>query len=212
MNYIAEKAIAHSRTGIFTIGDVLTWLPHATRASVYAHIQRALKSGEVIQIRRGLYHLSKSPFSPLVSTGVLANLIYGPSYVSFESALAYHGWIPEAVRNCTSVTSGRPRHFDTPHGRFSYVRIKETPLMAAVICAESTSGAFLVASPLKALADMVASRGLDWTNSNPLVSSLRIEPDDLDTLSSEDFDILDSVYYSRRARKFLHGLRKELNR
>ena len=84
--------------------------------------------------------------------------------------------------------------------------------MAAVICAESTSGAFLVASPLKALADMVASRGLDWTNSNPLVSSLRIEPDDLDTLSSEDFDILDSVYYSRRARKFLHGLRKELNR
>ena len=212
MNYIAEKAIAHSRTGIFTIGDVLTWLPHATRASVYAHIQRALKSGEVIQIRRGLYHLSRNPFSPLVSTGVLANLIYGPSYVSFESALAYHGWIPEAVRNCTSVTSGRPRHFDTPHGRFSYVRIKETPLMAAVICAESTCGAFLVASPLKALADMVASRGLDWTNSNPLVSSLRIEPDDLDTLSSEDFDILDGVYYSRRARKFLHGLRKELNR
>ncbi len=210
MNYLVEKAIEQSKSGIFTFGDVLTWLPHATRASVYAHVQRALKSGDVIQVRRGLYHLSRGKFPSLVSTGVLANLIYGPSYVSLESALAYHGWIPEAVRNCTSVTSARPRHFDTPHGRFSYVRIKETPLMAAVSCVESASGSFLVASPLKALADLVASRGLDWTDSDPLVSSLRIEPEDLETLTSHDFDILDGVYYSRRARAFLQNLRKEL--
>ncbi len=82
--------------------------------------------------------------------------------------------------------------------------------MAGVSCMESVSGTFLVASPLKALADMVASRGLDWTDSKPLVLSLRIEPDDLGTLSSHDFDILDGVYYSRRARVFLQNLRKEL--
>ena len=128
MNYLAEKVLSQTKTGIFTFGDVLIWLPQATRAAVYAQIQRALKSGEVIQVRRGLYHLSPSIYPSLVSTEVLANLIYGPSYVSLESALAYHGWIPEAVRNCTSVTSGRPKHFDTPHGRFSYVRIKQTPL------------------------------------------------------------------------------------
>ena len=110
MNFLAEKAIGHTKTGIFTFGDVLTWLPHATRAAVYAHVQRALKSGEVIQLRRGLYHLSTSVFPALVSTEMLANLIYGPSYVSLESALSYHGWIPEAVHNCTSVTSGRPRN------------------------------------------------------------------------------------------------------
>ena len=103
MNFLAEKALACTKTGIFTFGDVLVWLPHATRAAIYAHIQRALKSGEVIQARRGLYYLSRSVFPTLVSTEALANLIYGPSYVSLETALAYHGWIPEAVRNCTSV-------------------------------------------------------------------------------------------------------------
>ena len=212
MNFLAEKAIGHTKTGIFTFGDVLTWLPHATRAAVYAHVQRALKSGEVIQLRRGLYHLSSSVFPALVSTEMLANLIYGPSYVSLESALSYHGWIPEAVHNCTSVTSGRPRHFDTPHGRFSYVRIKQTPLMAGVLCEQATGGTFLVATPLKALADIVAARGLDWTDSGPLVSSLRIGSEDLDGLTSEDFDMLDGVYYSRRARIFLAGLRKELRK
>ena len=210
MNHLAEKAIAHTKTGLFTFGDVLTWLPHASRAAVYAHIQRALKSGEVIQLRRGLYHLSSAVFPALVSTEMLANLIYGPSYVSLESALSYHGWIPEAVYNCTSVTSGRPHHFDTPHGRFSYVRIKQTPLMAGVLCEGGTDGTFLVATPLKALADIVAARGLDWTGSRPLVSSLRIEPEDIDGLTPEDFDMLDGVYYSRRARTFLAGLRKEL--
>ncbi len=212
MNHLAEKAIAHTKTGIFTFGDVLTWLPHATRAAVYAYIQRALKSGEVIQVRRGLYHLSRSVFPSLISTKVLANLIYGPSYVSLESALAYHGWIPEAVHNCTSVTNARPRHFDTPHGRFSYQRIKQTPLMAGVTCDESTRGSFLVATPLKALADIVAARGLDWTDSHPLILSLRIEPDDLETISSEDFDMLDGIYYSKRARVFLAGLRKDLGK
>ena len=212
MNFLAEKAIGHTKTGIFTFGDVLTWLPHATRAAVYAHVQRALKSGEVIQLRRGLYHLSTSVFPALVSTEMLANLIYGPSYVSLESALSYHGWIPEAVHNCTSVTSGRPRHFDTPHGRFSYVRIKQTPLMAGVLCEQATGGTFLVATPLKALADIVAARGLDWGDSGPLVSSLRIESEDIDGLTPEDFDMLDGVYYSRRARTFLSGLRKELRK
>ena len=212
MNFLAEKAIGHTKTGIFTFGDVLTWLPHATRAAVYAHVQRALKSGEVIQLRRGLYHLSSSVFPALVSTEMLANLIYGPSYVSLESALSYHGWIPEAVHNCTSVTSGRPRHFDTPHGRFSYVRIKQTPLMAGVLCEQATGGTFLVATPLKALADIVAARGLDWGDSGPLVSSRRIESEDIDGLTSEDFDMLDGVYYSRRARTFLAGLRKELRK
>jgi len=195
MNFLAEKALAHTKTGIFTFGDVLTWLPHATRAAIYAHIQRALKSGDIIQVRRGLYHLSSSVFPVLVSTEVLANLIYGPSYVSLESALAHHGWIPEAVRNCTNVTSGRPKHFDTPHGRFSYLRIKQTPLMAGVVCDQGGGVPFLVATPLKALADIVAARGLDWTDSRPLISSLRIEPEDIDGLSSCDFDILEGIYY-----------------
>ena len=201
-----------AQTGIFTFGDVVTWFPEASRAAVYAHVQRALKTGSVIQVRRGLYHLARTAFPHLVSVEVLANLIYGPSYVSFESALSYHGWIPEAVRNCTSVTSIRPRTFETIHGLFTYTQIKQSPLLSGVQNVDSGRGSFFIATPLKALADMVAARGLDWTDCRPLIKSLRIEPDDLETLRPEDFEILEGVYYSRRARTFLAGIRKELIR
>lgn len=212
MNLLVEKVLSTYANGVFTFGDVVNLFPDSSRNAIYAQVQRALKSGEVVQVRRGLYHLSRTVSRQLVSVEVLSNLIYGPSYVSFESALSYHGWIPEAVRNCMCVTSLRPRRFETVHGLFSYVLIKQTPLMAGVLNVDSGVGSFFVATPLKALADMVASRGLDWTDSRPLVESLRIEPDDVEGLGSEDFDMLDGVYYSRRARKFLAGLRKELGK
>ena len=211
MNLLAEKALRLAPMGIFTFGDVVTWFSDSSRAAVYAQVQRALKTGEVIQIRRGLYHLSRDVFPRLVSVEVLSNLIYGPSYVSFESALSYHGWIPEAVRSCTCVTSLRPRSFETVHGIFTYTQIKQSPLMAGVLNVDSGFGAFFIATPLKALADLVAARGLDWTDSHPLLESLRIEPDDLESLKSEDFEMLDGVYYSKRARNFLGGIRRELD-
>ncbi len=65
--------------------------------------------------------------------------------------------------------------------------------MAGVTCDESTRGSFLVATPLKAVTDIVAARGLDWTGCHPLISSLRIEPEDIETISSEDFDMLDGI-------------------
>lgn len=210
MNCLVEKMLQRPSLKVFTFGDVVNLFPNAGRNAVYAHVQRALKSGELVQIRRGLYHLSPQISHFLISEGVLANLIYGPSYVSFESALGYHGWIPEAVQTCASVTSLRPRRFETVHGLFSYTLIKQTPLMAGVLTGDDGRGSFLVASPLKALADMVASRGLDWSDSRPLVESMRIEPDDLETLTAEDFESLEGVYYSKMARRFLAGLRKDL--
>ena len=210
MNYLAETALRKSKNGIFTFGDVTNWLPESSRAAVYAHIQRALKTGEVVQVRRGLYHLSREVYPKLVSTYVLANMIYGPSYVSFEAALSYYDWIPEAVRNIQCVTNVRPKVFETIHGNFSYVMVKQTPMMAGVTCRDDGHGSFLMASPLKALADLVACRGLDWTSCHPLIHSLRIEEEDLETLTGEDFDCLDGVYYSKRARTFLAGVRKDL--
>ena len=75
-----------------------------------------------------------------------------------------------------------------------------------------SAGSFYMAKPLKALADYVAVRGKDWISSEPLVESLRIDEDNLDSLATEDFNELDGVYKSARARKFLAGLRKELGK
>ncbi|MBF5059620.1 hypothetical protein [Candidatus Neptunochlamydia vexilliferae] len=59
----------------------------------------------------------------MYSLEILANKIYGPSYVSLEYALAYYGMIPEHVVEVTSVTSKRKRLYNTPVGRFSYTPI-----------------------------------------------------------------------------------------
>ena len=212
MNSLVDRAVRESKTGIFTYSDVLTWFS-GTRPAIRAMVTRAVASGDVLRIRRGLYCLVRdlAPFLP--SEYVLANLAYGPSYVSMESALEYHGWIPEAVRTVVCVTSSRAKKFLTPFGLFKYEPVKQFPLMKGVArCDEHPSGTYFMASPLKALCDLVVTRRHDWTSCHPLVHSLRIEEEYLDSLTGEDFDCLDGVYYSKRARDFLAGIRKELGK
>ena len=212
MNSLTEKAFELSQTGIFTYSDVLVWLGEG-RNSVRGLVKRAIAAEEIIHIRRGLYCLAPKYRRHGISRNVIANLIYGPSYVSMETALAVHGWIPEAVHSVMSVSSGRAKSFETPLGYFDYVQVGQTPLLAAVErIQDGPSTSFLVAKPLKAIADYVAARGMDWRGAEPLEESLRIEREDIDSLTSEDFYELDGVYKSRKARNFLEGLRKELGK
>lgn len=212
MNLLAEKAFELSRTGIFTYSDVLVWLGEG-RNSVRGIVKRAIAAGEILHIRRGLYCLAPKYRKQDISRNVIANLIYGPSYVSMEAALAVHGWIPEAVHTVVSVSAGRAKSFETPLGYFDYVQVGQRPLFSAVErVSDGASASFLVAKPLKAIADYVAARGMDWCGTEPLEESLRIERDSLDTLTAEDFNELEGVYKSRKARNFLDGLRKELGR
>ena len=54
----------------------------------------------------------------------VANKIYSPSYISLESALAFHGLIPEGVYTITSVTSLKTNNFKTSRAEFVYHKIK----------------------------------------------------------------------------------------
>ena len=214
MNLLTEKAFENAKTGVFSYSDVLIWLG-GTRNAVRNMVKRAVASEEILHIRRGLYCLSKKYNQAGISRNVLANLIYGPSYISFESALAFHGWIPEAVHSVSSVSLLRANTFETPVGFFDYVQIKQSPLYAGVvrIVGENPSaGSFMIAKPLKAVADYVAARGLDWAGIEPLEESLRIDAECLESLKSGDFDELEGVYRSARARRLLAGLRKELGK
>ena len=214
MNLLTERAFELAKTGIFTYTDALVWLG-GTRNSVRSKIMRTIDSGEILHIRRGLYCLAKPYNRAGISRNMLANLIYGPSYISCETALSFHGWIPEAVHSVSSVSLDRARTFETPLGYFDYVQIRQTPLLAGVLRVTGErefEGSCYMAKPLKAIADYVASRGLDWTGKEPLIESLRIEEENLESLSAADFDELDGVYKSLRARKMLALLRKELGK
>ena len=81
---------------------------------------RWMKSGDLIGIVPGIYVTAPELRKRPVSLEILANKIFGPSYVSFEYVLSRAGLIPEGVRAVTSATPKRNRDFDTPLGRFSY--------------------------------------------------------------------------------------------
>jgi hypothetical protein len=95
-------------------------------------IKRAMGRGEVMGLRRGLYCLGEKYHRQKINPFVLAQRIYGPSYISLETALSHHGWIPEAVYTLTSVSMGRSREFETPLGRFSFTRVVQKVFYAEV--------------------------------------------------------------------------------
>jgi predicted transcriptional regulator of viral defense system len=55
---------------------------------------------------------------------LIANRMYAPSYISFESALSWHGLIPEGVFSITSATSKKTKTFHTLQGAFIYHHLK----------------------------------------------------------------------------------------
>ena len=81
---------------------------------------RMVENGEIIRLRRGLYETD-----PTTPPFLVANEIFGPSYISFEYALSWHGVIPEGVVSVTSATYGKRRtaRFTNPLGTFWYMDI-----------------------------------------------------------------------------------------
>src|SRR5579862_1930718 len=75
----------------------------STSAARYGMLNKALKKQELIKIRRGLYLLADKYRHKKMSKLFLASRIVPHSYISLESALSYHGWIPERVTTVTSV-------------------------------------------------------------------------------------------------------------
>ena len=69
-----------------------------------------------------------------------------------------------------------------------------------------------MASPLKALADYVYAHNLDCVSAGPVIESLRVDESSLASVKLETFEHLLANYSSRRVRRFLEGLRKDLNR
>lgn len=177
----------------------------------YGLVKRAISSGEIFHLRRGLYYLSESHRRHPMNRFSLAQVMYAPSYISLETALAYHGWIPEAVHTVLSVGARRPREWATPLGHFRYERALSHPLFSGVAYEASESGPYLMASPWKALADYVALHNKTWRGVHPLIHSLRIEEEMLGTATSEVLAEIESAYPARRMQRFFAGVRKDLH-
>ena len=189
-----------------------------TCLKAYSHprdkITDLMRKKQIIRVKKGLYIFGQDYRKRPYSREILANLIYGPSYISLEYALSYHGLIPERVESLTSVTTGRSRSFTTPVGLFTYRMIPLPSFQTGMTRIElDDGGAFLIATPEKALvdkifiesgADMRTLKGLE----EYLFENLRIDADLLGRLDiGQAFEFAER-YRSSKLRVLTNLLRK----
>ncbi|MGZ3632886.1 MAG: type IV toxin-antitoxin system AbiEi family antitoxin domain-containing protein [Parachlamydiaceae bacterium] len=120
-------------------------------------ITRFLHDESIIRVKKGLYVFGENYRKGLICKESLANLIYGPSYISLEYALSYYGLIPERVEQLTSMTPLRSKTFQTPIGTFSYehLLLKKMAVGTTLIDVDPMHH-FFIATPEKALADRIS--------------------------------------------------------
>ena len=198
-----EDILQHHQRPWLTDVDI-SLLSKGTPDSRYGQVKRLLAQEKLIHIRRGLYYLTERlgvrdkphPFE-------LAQYIYGPSYISLESALGFHGLIPEAVYEITSVCTKRSKVFNTPFGIFSYVHMPIENFYLDVEIVTEKNARFFIAKPWKAICDYIFCYKKEWANIETLFESLRIEQDELPILRDQEMEKLDAYYQSKRISTFL---------
>jgi hypothetical protein len=152
-------------------------------ASPKDRIARAVKNGDVLRIRHGLYYPSSNVASiNQESRWLIANQLYGPSYVSCQALLASYGIIPEAVPTITSCCIHRARCIDTTLGEFSYSKVPRSYFSVGL---QITATNAIAASPAKALCDMIAGKRSGRIQSKKalmefLIQDLRVDMGALD--------------------------------
>ena len=142
----ADQPVVESASVITLVGD---------EKAARVQISRWVKTGKLIQLRRGYYLLAPPYRRKEPSLHYIANLLCRPSYISLVYALAYYGLIPEKVPVITSVTTGRPHVVPTPMGRFEYRHVSQKLFWGYETIEPLSIEPVQMATPEKALLDLV---------------------------------------------------------
>ena len=180
----------------------------------YGLVNRALKAGELLHLQRGLYVLANRYRDAPCHPFAVAQALVPGSYVSFETALSFHGWIPEYTVTTASVVPGRKsRNYEHESmGRYTFhpLAVRCGFLLELVSRYQIDGQTILVADPLRAVLDLVCLRKVSWQGIMWLIEGLRIEPNALRAVPADEFRILEQVYKHKRVRLFLTALQQEL--
>lgn len=139
--------------GLFRTGQILSG--KRSPADVRRQLDRWVRSGQVLQLRRGAYALGSPYVSGQPHPFAVAQIIRTASYVSLQSALSHYGMIPEYVPAVTSVTTDRPEELDTPLGRFLFRHVATARFFGFREIEVSRDQRVLLATPAKALVDLL---------------------------------------------------------
>ena len=155
----------------------------------YDKIMEMVNQGILVQLRRGLYLTTSLVNEKTPEPFLIANHIYGPSYVSIDSALFHWGLIPERVFEISSVTTKISKRFLAQNVVYSFTHLPIAYYPLGIQSLPLTENqTVLIASPEKALLDkVITTSGVNLRSKNQamafLVEDLRIEKDQLRELN-----------------------------
>lgn len=172
-------------------------------------VHRLIKEGKLIPLIKGVYETDNhaDPY-------ILARPIYGPSYISFESALSYYGLIPERVYEITSASLNKKRDkvFSNAFGRYTYKDIPERVYPYGVNLVKLSDGTtYQIATKEKALCDKLYKLPPlhnYYELENVLFDDLRIDQDILSTFNLDDMKLYAEKYHSTNVDMLYRYLRR----
>ena len=124
--------------------------------AITAKAKRLKDAGAIIRLKPGLYVVSPVISGKRVNEFLVANHLHGPSYVSMQTALRYYGLIPEHVIEIISITPRLKKTFSNKISHFNYIHCSESYFPIGITSATDEDVSFLIATPEKALCDLVS--------------------------------------------------------
>lgn len=174
-------------------------------------LSRDIKDKKIFRIISGLYETN-----PNTPGYLLASSIYGPSYISFEYALAYYGLIPERVTTitCATYNKKKKKKYTTDFGTFTYRDIPLSAYSEEILLKEENNYSYQIATPEKAICDKLYT--LKPLNNylnleNILFNDLRIDKEELFKLDSNKINKLSKLYHSTNVELLAKYLRRNNN-
>ena len=149
LNEFAELA---KKLPVVSLADVRSTIPSLCQET----LSRWNRSGKIIMVAPGFYVLPGET-SDETDLFAIASRMYTPSFVSLESALSFHGLIPETVLSVTSVCTRKTRRINSPLCTFIYRSIQPEYFFGY----EAKTGRnhrYLMASPERAVIDLLYLR------------------------------------------------------
>ncbi len=175
----------------------------------YACIARMVEKGELIRLKNGFFVIAAKLRDGPVPYEQIGNLLYGPSYISFEWALSHYGMIPEGVYVVTSASAARSKSFKTPLGTFDYVHLSQSRYAIGTDQKENSAGRYLIATPEKALVDLVHLKSKHLAPKDLLVDLIegrRMDEKDLKNLDKKLLLEIAESYRSQAVKQLINTL------
>ena len=159
-------------------------------------LSRHILNGKLLKIVKGLYETHSNTPGYLLSGS-----IYGPSYISFEYALAYYGLIPERVSTitCATFNKKKKKKYDTDFGVFTYRDVPNIVYPEEILLKTENNYSYQIATPEKALCDKLYTLSPITNYDNlekMLFSDLRIDEEEFQNLDVNKIEKLSNLYHS----------------